>query len=68
MSLRKLSGAAAAGSREAYAATNNNASQVGPSKAYSSHLAIQSDAAKYRGKYKELKKKVRQIETVNYVR
>lgn len=73
MSLRKLSGAAAAGSRESYATTSvapsTSSSAVtgtGNTKnAYSSHLAIQSDAAKYRGKYKELKKKVRQIETEN---
>jgi hypothetical protein len=86
MSLRKLSGAAAAGSRDAYAtgttptttsgngngnagsSAANVASSGGPggsSKAYSTHLAVQSDAAKYRGKYKELKKKVRQIEVEN---
>jgi hypothetical protein len=35
------------------------------SKAYSSHLAVQTDATKYRGKYKELKRKVRQIEMVS---
>lgn len=75
MSLRKLSGAAAAGSRESYATTSvappsSSTSAVAGAttntkNAYSSHLAIQSDAAKYRGKYKELKKKVRQIETEN---
>ena len=75
MSLRKLSGAAAAGSRESYATTSvaptsSSTSAVAGTttntkNAYSSHLAIQSDAAKYRGKYKELKKKVRQIETEN---
>lgn len=37
---------------------------TGASKAYSTHLAVQTDAAKYRGKYKMLKKKVRQIEQV----
>lgn len=35
------------------------------SKAYSSTVAIQGDAAKYRLKYKELKKKVREIEVEN---
>lgn len=74
MSLRKLSGAAAGGSRESYATTsiapNTSSSSAiagtgGAKNAYSTHLAIQSDAAKYRGKYKELKKKVRQIETEN---
>ena len=35
------------------------------SKAYSSTVAIQGDAAKYRLKYKELKKKVREIESVS---
>ncbi|EPQ27990.1 uncharacterized protein PFL1_04317 [Pseudozyma flocculosa PF-1] len=35
------------------------------SKAYSSSVAIQGDAAKYRHKYKELKKKTREIETEN---
>ncbi|PWN37313.1 uncharacterized protein FA14DRAFT_159423 [Meira miltonrushii] len=75
MSLRKLSGAAAGGSRESYATTSvapntsSSSSAVagtgGAKNAYSTHLAIQSDAAKYRGKYKELKKKVRQIETEN---
>ncbi|PWN48277.1 hypothetical protein IE53DRAFT_389527 [Violaceomyces palustris] len=35
------------------------------SKAYSSQIAIQSDAAKYRHKYKELKRKVREIEMEN---
>ncbi|MCO5613997.1 hypothetical protein L7F22_068277 [Adiantum nelumboides] len=77
MSLRKLSGAAAAGSRESYATTSVTpnapssssaaaiAGTTSTKNAYSSHLAIQSDAAKYRGKYKELKKKVRQIEIEN---
>lgn len=35
------------------------------SKAYSSTVAIQGDAAKYRLKYKELKRKVREIEVEN---
>lgn len=34
------------------------------SKAYLSSVAIQSDATKYRQKYKELKRKVREIEGV----
>lgn len=34
------------------------------SKAYLSSVAIQSDATKYRQKYKELKRKVREIESV----
>lgn len=34
------------------------------SKAYLSSVAIQSDATKYRQKYKELKRKVCEIETV----
>lgn len=40
-------------------------SGIPASKAYSSHLAVQTDAAKYRGKYKELKLKVWQIEKEN---
>ncbi|WFD48336.1 hypothetical protein GLX27_003005 [Malassezia furfur] len=35
------------------------------SKAYLSSVAIQSDATKYRQKYKELKRKVREIENEN---
>ncbi|KDN52955.1 hypothetical protein K437DRAFT_253599 [Tilletiaria anomala UBC 951] len=35
------------------------------SKAYNSSVAIQSDAAKYRSKYKELKKKCKEIEVEN---
>ena len=35
------------------------------SKAYSTSVAIQSDAAKYRTKYRELKKKCKEIEVVS---
>ena len=34
------------------------------SKAYVSSVAVQSDAVKYRQKYKELKRKVRETESV----
>ena len=34
------------------------------SKAYTSSVAIQSDAAKYRSKYRELRKKCKEIEVV----
>ncbi|KAN0063846.1 hypothetical protein ACQY0O_003451 [Thecaphora frezii] len=46
-------------------ATPNTQPVKTKSKAYSSTVAIQGDAAKYRLKYKELKKKVREIETEN---
>lgn len=57
---------AAAGGGSSSAAASGSGGGGGISKAYSSHLAIQTDAAKYRGKYKELKKKVRQIEMVRF--
>ena len=38
------------------------------SKAYLSSVAIQSDAIKYRQKYKELKRKVHEIEQVRVIR
>ena len=40
-----------------------SASNRPKSKAYLSSVAIQSDATKYRQKYKELKRKVREIES-----
>lgn len=46
------------------AATNAPASTKQKSKAYLSSVAIQSDAIKYRQKYKELKRKVHEIEMV----
>lgn len=53
--------------KEKSAGTGGGSERAGTSssKAYSSHLAVQTDATKYRGKYKELKKKVRQIEMVS---
>lgn len=45
-------------------AAAGGASSRPKSKAYMSTVAIQSDAAKYRQKYKELKRKVHEIEQV----
>ncbi|CCV00397.1 unnamed protein product [Malassezia sympodialis ATCC 42132] len=47
------------------AATNASAPTKQKSKAYLSSVAIQSDAIKYRQKYKELKRKVYEIEMVS---
>lgn len=44
--------------------TNAPVSSKQKSKAYLSSVAIQSDAIKYRQKYKELKKRVAEIEQV----
>jgi hypothetical protein len=68
-SSRKASMSASIGGveKEKSAGTGGGSERAGTSssKAYSSHLAVQTDATKYRGKYKELKKKVRQIEIVS---
>ncbi|WFD44331.1 hypothetical protein MPSI1_002998 [Malassezia psittaci] len=47
--------------------STSNPSQIGKqkSKAYLSSVAIQSDATKYRQKYKELKRRVREMEKEN---
>lgn len=67
MDKEKSAGASGGGGGGGASAAGERAGTAS-SKAYSSHLAVQTDATKYRGKYKELKKKVRQIElvSVNY--
>jgi hypothetical protein len=60
-----LSASASGADKEKSVTGGGERAGTSSSKAYSSHLAVQTDATKYRGKYKELKRKVRQIEMVS---